>query len=86
MGKNGCCLAPQFWDAPRAVRVEDLPEAIARTQMLRTMPAPMVESILALMRQGPSSAALAVRTAEPITGRAPRTFAEWANTHRTAFE
>jgi hypothetical protein len=53
--------------------------------MLRAMPAPMVDSVFALMRYGASNPALEIRTAESITGRPPRTFAQWAADHREAF-
>ena len=69
----------------REIRVEDVPEEVARAQMLRAMPTPMVDSIFALMRQGAASREPEVRTAEVITGRAPRTFAQWAADHRASF-
>lgn len=69
----------------REIRVVDVPEEVARAQMLRAMPAPMVDSIFALMRQGAASREPEVRTAEVITGRAPRTFAQWAADHRASF-
>jgi uncharacterized protein YbjT (DUF2867 family) len=68
----------------REIRIEDVPEAAAREQMLRGMPAAMVDSVFALMRHG-LQAAPEVRTAEAITGRPPRTFAQWAADHRADF-
>ena len=67
------------------IGVEEVPEAVAREHMLRAMPAPMVDSIFALMRYGASNPPLEIRTAESITGRPPRTFAQWAADHREAF-
>lgn len=69
----------------RPIQVEDVPEAVARQQMLHAMPAPMVDSVMALMRLGVANPHPEVRTAEAITGRAPRTFRQWATDHREAF-
>lgn len=69
----------------RPIHVEEVPEAVAREQMLHAMPAPMVDSVFALMRHGASNQNPQIRTAETITGRPPRTFAQWAADHREAF-
>ncbi len=69
----------------RPLRVEDVPESVAEAQLRGAMPAPMAESILALMRYGASVPEPSVRTAQAITGRPPRTFAQWAWDHREAF-
>lgn len=69
----------------RPIRVEEVPAAAARAQMLRAMPAPMVDSVMALIRHGASNPNPQVRSAEAITGSPPRTFAQWAADHRDAF-
>lgn len=69
----------------RPIGIAEVPEAVAREQMLRAMPAPMVDSVFALIRHGASNPNPEVRTAEAITGRPPRTFAHWAADHQEAF-
>ena len=69
----------------RALRVEEIPAALARQAILGAMPVPLVGSVLALMRYGASVPEPALHLATPITGRPARSFAEWVAEHRDAF-
>jgi uncharacterized protein YbjT (DUF2867 family) len=63
---------------------ESIPDDIAREQLLRHMPAEMVDALLDLSKQGQRFSAV-LPTVKEVTGRAPRTFQQWAIDHAEAF-
>ncbi|UUZ84845.1 NAD(P)H-binding protein [Paenibacillus sp. P26] len=68
----------------REIGFETIPDDIAREHMLRLMPAEMVDALFDLSKQGPRFSAV-LPTVEEVTGRAPRTFKQWAIDHSEAF-
>ncbi|MEU6095006.1 NAD(P)H-binding protein [Streptomyces sp. NPDC047079] len=57
----------------------------AHAQMLRFMPAPVVETTLAILGEPTPDEQRISPDAEQVLGRAPRTFADWAKRHIAAF-
>jgi uncharacterized protein YbjT (DUF2867 family) len=64
--------------------VELTPEQ-AREQMIRFIPEQVVDSLLALWADAVGKPAPVLPTVEQITGRRPRTFAQWAAEHADQF-
>ena len=62
---------------------ETIPDDIARENMLRRMPVPIVDAILELSRQTNFSEVLS--TVKEVTGREPRTFKQWSIDYMEAF-
>ncbi|WP_113700757.1 SDR family oxidoreductase [Nonomuraea lactucae] len=73
----------------REIVAEEVPEAEFVAGMSQTMPAFVVEAVLDLQRQerdkGASTADRLWPAVRELTGREPRTFAQWAAAHRAAF-
>ncbi|MDF2706155.1 MAG: NmrA family transcriptional regulator [Nonomuraea muscovyensis] len=68
-----------------AVRfVEQTPDE-ARAQMLRFMPEPVVETTLAIIGEPTPAERRISPDVERVLGRAPRTYADWAQRHIAAF-
>ncbi|GAA0396823.1 NAD(P)H-binding protein [Microbispora corallina] len=65
----------------RPLRLEELPPDLAREQMLTRVPAPVVDSLFALMRASVGQEAYVIDTVEKVLGRPARTFAQWAADH-----
>ncbi|ETK30890.1 NAD(P)H-binding protein [Microbispora sp. ATCC PTA-5024] len=65
----------------RPLRVEELPPDLAREQMLTRVPAPVVDSLFAMMRASVGQEAYVIDTVEKVLGRPARTFAQWAADH-----
>ncbi|MFB7723500.1 NAD(P)H-binding protein [Nocardia sp. NPDC056100] len=57
----------------------------ARTEMLRTTPVDYVNAFFDFYVDGAIDESIVRNTVEEITGRAPRTFAQWATVHADAF-
>ncbi|MFF2550309.1 NAD(P)H-binding protein [Nocardia sp. NPDC058058] len=57
----------------------------ARTEMLRTTPVEYVNAFFDFYVDGAIDESIVRNTVEEITGRAPRTFAQWATVHADAF-
>ncbi|MGB9281574.1 MAG: hypothetical protein WCB57_16055, partial [Pseudonocardiaceae bacterium] len=57
----------------------------AREQMIRTIPAPIADGLLDLLADAVGKPATVFPTVEQVTGRPPRTFAQWAAEHAAYF-
>ncbi|WP_309121611.1 NAD(P)H-binding protein [Paenibacillus sp.] len=68
----------------RDIGFETIPDDIAHEHLLRHMPAEMVDALFDLSKQGQRLSAV-LPTVEEVTGRAPRTFKQWAIDHSEAF-
>jgi uncharacterized protein YbjT (DUF2867 family) len=64
--------------------IEQTPDE-ARAQMLRFMPEPVVESTLTILGEPTPDEQRISPDVERLLGRAPRTFADWAQRHIAAF-
>lgn len=65
-------------------RIERITPEQARTEMLRYLPAEIADTMLA-QQASLTAADIELSTVERITGRAARTFADWAEENRSAF-
>ena len=72
--------------AGRDIRFEEQTPQQARAQLLRAMPAPVVDSLLHIWaRLADPEPEKILPTVEQVTGRPPSTFAQWAHEHSEAF-
>ncbi|HEY4004554.1 MAG TPA: NAD(P)H-binding protein [Pseudonocardia sp.] len=74
--------------AGRDIRFEEQTPQQARAQLLRAMPAPVVDSLLhiwARLADPEPEPEKILPTVEQVTGRPPSTFAQWAHEHSEAF-
>jgi len=68
----------------REIGFESITDDLAREQLLRHMPAEMVEALFELSKQGQRFSNV-LPTVKEVTGRAPRTFKQWVDDHSEAF-
>lgn len=68
----------------RDIGFESIPDDMAHEQLLRQMPAEIVDALFDLSKQGQKFSAV-LPTVEEVTGRAPRSFKQWAIDHSEAF-
>jgi uncharacterized protein YbjT (DUF2867 family) len=68
------------------IRFVELTREQARTQMLNTMPEPVVEGTLAILGQPTPAEQRISPHVEQILGRAPRTFTDWLHRNVAAFQ
>ncbi|WP_086820114.1 NAD(P)H-binding protein [Allokutzneria sp. NRRL B-24872] len=69
----------------RPVRFDELTPEQAREQMARWAPVEVIDSLLGYLRDAVEKPAEVHDVTEKITGRPPRTFAEWATDHAHDF-
>jgi uncharacterized protein YbjT (DUF2867 family) len=69
----------------RDLRCEGLTNAEARTEMEATMPAEYVDAFFSFYVDGTLDESRVLPTVRKVTGRAPRTFEQWAREHAGAF-
>ncbi|NUR91109.1 MAG: NAD(P)H-binding protein [Nonomuraea sp.] len=69
----------------RELRFEGLTEERARAEMAATMPEAYVEAFMGFFARGELDESAVLPTVERVTGRAPRTFEEWAAANVEAF-
>ncbi|GAB4586007.1 NAD(P)H-binding protein [Nocardia sp. IFM 10818] len=69
----------------RELRAVSLTDAEARAEMLQTTPVEYVDAFFDFYVDGAIDESIVRPTVEQITGRAPRTFAQWATVHADAF-
>jgi uncharacterized protein YbjT (DUF2867 family) len=70
----------------RELRFEEVPPALARERMLRRLPAPIVDGLLGIFAEAATRPAVVLPTVAEVTGRPPRTFAEWVSDHLAEFQ
>jgi uncharacterized protein YbjT (DUF2867 family) len=68
----------------RELRYEAQPDDEARAEMLTQMPAEYVDAFFSFYSDGKLDEATVFPTVEEVTGRPPRTFADWARANITA--
>lgn len=68
----------------RDIGFETIPDDIAYEQLLRYMPGEMVDALFELSKQGQRFSTV-LPTVIEVTGRAPRTFKQWAIDHAEEF-
>jgi uncharacterized protein YbjT (DUF2867 family) len=69
----------------RELRFEGLTDEEARAQMAAGMPEAYVEAFMGFFTRGELDESAVLPTVEQVTGRAPRTFEEWATANADAF-
>lgn len=69
----------------RDLRFEAQPNEEARTEMSATTPAKYVDAFFDFYVAGALDESKVLPTVQEVTGRAPRTFAQWATAHADAF-
>lgn len=69
----------------RDLRFAGQPDEEARTEMLASMPPEYVDAFFAFFADGDYDDSRVYPTVADVTGRAPRTFADWAAAHADAF-
>ena len=70
----------------RPIRLQEVPEAGARASMLKAgMPDVLADAILELTRPGFAHNYPVTTTVAEVTGKAPRSFEQWARDHAAAF-
>jgi uncharacterized protein YbjT (DUF2867 family) len=69
----------------RDLRFEGQPDADARAEMLRSMPAEYVDAFFSFFADGMLDESKVLPTVQEITGMPPRTFEDWARAHADAF-
>jgi uncharacterized protein YbjT (DUF2867 family) len=69
----------------RDLRLEPLPDDVARAQMEESMPTPMVDAFFRYFADGTYDDSRVLPTVREVTGAEPRTFEQWARTHANAF-
>jgi uncharacterized protein YbjT (DUF2867 family) len=70
----------------RELRFAEVPPEVARERMLHRLPAPIVDGLLRIFAAATQRPAEVLPTVAEVTGRQPRTFAEWAADHRADFQ
>jgi uncharacterized protein YbjT (DUF2867 family) len=65
----------------RDLRLEPLTNAEARDQLSKNMPAEYVDAFLSFFADGTYDDSKVLPTVRDLTGKDPRTFAQWAATH-----
>ena len=65
----------------RELRYEAQPDDEARAEMMAQMPEPYVDAFFSFYSDGKLDEATVFPTVEEVTGRRPRTFAEWVRTN-----
>jgi uncharacterized protein YbjT (DUF2867 family) len=69
----------------RELRFVEVPPQVARERMLQRLPAPIVDGLLRIFAQAATRPAAVLPTVGEVTGRQPRTFAQWVADHRADF-
>jgi len=69
----------------RELRLEALPDDVAREEMSRTTPAKYVDAFFRYFAEGEFDDSAVTTTVRDVTGKEPRTFADWAEAHAEAF-
>ncbi|QLY28440.1 NAD(P)H-binding protein [Nocardia huaxiensis] len=69
----------------RALHCEELTDAQARADLLRNTPVEYVDAFFDFYVEGAIDESVVRATVEEVTGRAPRTFAQWATVHADDF-
>jgi uncharacterized protein YbjT (DUF2867 family) len=69
----------------RDLRFEAQPDDEARAEMLKNTPAEYVDAFFDFYAAGTLDESRVRTTVQDVTGRAPRTFAQWATAHADAF-
>ncbi|MFI7411869.1 NAD(P)H-binding protein [Streptomyces sp. NPDC049627] len=69
----------------RDLRTVGLTPEEARTELEARMPKPYVDAFFSFFVDGTLDESVVLPTVREVTGREPRTFAEWARTHSNAF-
>jgi uncharacterized protein YbjT (DUF2867 family) len=69
----------------RGLRLEALPDDVGREEMSRTTPAKYVDAFFRYFVEGEFDDSAVTTTVRDVTGKEPRTFADWAGTHVEAF-
>ena len=69
----------------RPLRYQPLSDDTARARMAADTPAPIIEAFFRFYSDHEFDDSAVVDTVEQITGRPPRTFADWVRTHAQAF-
>jgi uncharacterized protein YbjT (DUF2867 family) len=69
----------------RDLRFEAQPDDEARAEMSEQMPAEYVDAFFDFYVEGSLDESEVLPTVQEVTGRPPRTFAQWARTHADAF-
>jgi uncharacterized protein YbjT (DUF2867 family) len=69
----------------RDLTFEAQPDEEARAEMSTTMPGRYVDAFFRFYADGTLDESRVLPTVHALTGRPPRTFAQWAAAHRTAF-
>jgi uncharacterized protein YbjT (DUF2867 family) len=70
----------------RDLRFEAQPDDEARAELGRSTPADFVEAFFRFFVKGEFDDGVVLGTVEELTGRAPRTFEQWARAHRDDFQ
>ncbi len=70
----------------RELRYEAQPDDEARAEMSAQMPTEYVDAFFGFYSDGKLDEATVFSTVEDVTGRAPRTFADWASANAGAFQ
>jgi uncharacterized protein YbjT (DUF2867 family) len=70
----------------RPLRLDPYDDDEARAEMSKTMPPEYVDAFMAFYAGGTLDESQVLPTVEEVTGRPPRTFAQWAAEHAQAFE
>jgi uncharacterized protein YbjT (DUF2867 family) len=70
----------------RPLRFEAQSDAEARAEMSATTPAPYVDAFFDFYARGSLDESPVLPTVRELTGRPPRTFAQWAAAHAGAFQ
>jgi uncharacterized protein YbjT (DUF2867 family) len=70
----------------RELRYEAQPDDEARAEMSAQMPAEYVDAFFGFYSDGKLDEATVFPTVEEVTGRAPRTFADWASANAGSFQ
>jgi hypothetical protein len=65
----------------RPLRLESQSNEEARSEMSETMPPQYVEAFMSFFADGQLDESEVLPTVEQVTGRTPRSFAEWAAAH-----
>jgi uncharacterized protein YbjT (DUF2867 family) len=70
----------------RKLRAVGLSHDEARAELEARMPKPYVDAFFSFFVDGTLDESVVLPTVEQVTGRPPRTFAQWARTHTDAFQ
>lgn len=69
----------------RSLRFEAQSDERARAEMLEAMPPGIVDAFFRFFSEGETDESIITPTVQEVTGRPPRSFAQWATAHATAF-